>query len=124
MERIKATRNYGERPTRPRARAGESLEWLAVAIIENAAKDWREYGKMRQLKNGANAEAKQAFDVSRNTGYATPRDELITFFRSVYFQELCEFVGDSIDGNAIIKHLGIPDTQPQRIPVQLELTNA
>ncbi len=102
-------------------RSGSPLEYVAVGIITNAVRSWR-YWKDRQtkpvdLKSHRYAE----WQYARALGYYTPRDELLDFFHSQHFEELCDFVGPSICPRQIRAHLGMENMDIRHIELQLEL---
>ncbi len=95
------------------------LEWLACDVIERAVFDWRLFGHLKRPDRRTGS--KEAFVMARKAGFASPRDSLIAYFNSEMFREHCAIVGESIDPDKIIKHLGIPDTKPLRVEQQISI---
>ena len=86
------------------------LEWISCDIIEHAVRDWRAFGHLSKRPKDATNNCKAAFTMANKAGFAAPRDELVEFFNGRIFRAYCEIVGESIDPDAIVKHLGIPAT--------------
>ena len=86
---------WAKKRRRVRTKEAEAIErnphgFLAADIIEKAIRDWRKYGdldvKHRELTDYGDIRA-----LIRQKGYGTIREELLAFFASDWFEELCGY---------------------------------
>lgn len=61
---------------------------LAAKIIEQAIEDYRLAGHLHRCPQKGKR-IKEIFDCAEEMGFATPKEELLTFFNSRLFGELC-----------------------------------
>jgi hypothetical protein len=113
--------SYGHMEEAQRRGVGEPLQWIAVAIIERACLDWKNYGHLLEKPTIGGGYMADSFGMARSCGFAAPRDHCISYFNSETFREHCEIVGSSVDADAIIKHLGIPNTKPRLWAMQMSI---
>jgi len=70
----------------------EEIEW-ATLIIRQAHSDWKKAGRFKKRPKNPGKHVAALFDLAEEIGFETPRDELLAFFRSEWFDELCQLLG-------------------------------
>ena len=78
--------------------------FFAADIIELAILDWRRYSDL-DVRHRDTTEYKTTRALIRKQGYGTIRDELLAFFASEWFGELCDTAG--VDAEYVRKHIGV-----------------
>jgi len=77
--------------------------FFAADIIELAILDWRRYSDL-DVRHRDKTEYKSTRALIRKQGFKTIREELLAFFDSAWFEELCDAVG--VAPEYIRKHIG------------------
>jgi len=107
----KLCRNSYQRDQRPGARekaaiAARRHKFLAGGILERAILDWKRYGDPSVVQKDCTDHTSMKA-LAKRRGHATVQDELLTFLRSPFFDELAE-MADS-DGNKLRRLMDIPN---------------
>ena len=105
---------WAKRPRKVRTREIEAIErnphgFLAADIIEKAIRDWKKYSDL-DVNTESLTDYGDIRALARQKGYGTIRDELLAFFASAWFEELCSMANS--EPEYIRKHvLGNTETK-------------
>ena len=70
---------------------------IASAILVRAIKDWRKYGHVTDKPGYDDWQAYLQWLKARDMGFDSPREELLAFFASDWFELLCWGAGRDAD---------------------------